>query len=117
MYTISKQFQFSASHLLDGLPVEHPCGRLHGHNYVVEIVLESQHLDHVGFVRDYKELGLFKDYIDTTLDHQHLNFVLDFQPSAENLARHFFDWCRQRWPEVAAARVSETEKTWAEYRP
>ncbi|HUM68046.1 MAG TPA: 6-carboxytetrahydropterin synthase, partial [Chloroflexota bacterium] len=39
MYTISKQFHFSASHQLNGLPLEHQCARLHGHNYEVELIL------------------------------------------------------------------------------
>jgi 6-pyruvoyltetrahydropterin/6-carboxytetrahydropterin synthase len=40
MYTITKQFSFSASHVLDHLPEGHPCARrLHGHNYIAELVL------------------------------------------------------------------------------
>ncbi len=41
MYTIAKRFTFSASHVIGGLPEEHPCARLHGHNYEVEVVLQS----------------------------------------------------------------------------
>jgi 6-pyruvoyltetrahydropterin/6-carboxytetrahydropterin synthase len=37
--------------------------------------------------------------------------------SAENLARFLYEFSAERWPEVAAVRVSETPKTWAEYRP
>ena len=39
MFSISKQFHFCASHIIEGVPEGHPCGRLHGHNYVVELVL------------------------------------------------------------------------------
>src|SRR5262249_12296187 len=35
MYTITKRFAFSASHIIGGLLPDHPCGRLHGHNYEV----------------------------------------------------------------------------------
>ena len=118
MYSISKQFHFSASHQLLGLGDCHPCARLHGHNYIVEIELQSEALDAHGFVIDYNELGELKDYIDNTLDHRHLNDVLgDDGVTSERLAKHLFDWCRVRWPEVSAMRVSETPKTWAEYRP
>jgi P-type Ca2+ transporter type 2C len=41
MYTIAKRFAFSASHVIGGLPADHPCARLHGHNYEVEVVLQS----------------------------------------------------------------------------
>ncbi|MEP4030103.1 6-carboxytetrahydropterin synthase QueD [Roseibium polysiphoniae] len=118
MYRIWKEFHFSASHQLHGLDNDHPCARLHGHNYVVEIELESETLDSTGFVRDYKELGAFKAYVDETLDHRHLNDVLgDDCVTAEGMAKHFFDWCRQRWSEVSAVRVRETPKTCAEFRP
>lgn len=118
MYSIAKRFQFSASHRIGGLPEGHPCAGLHGHNYEVEVVLQSASLDATGFVRDYRELSPLKEYIDATLDHRHLNDVLgDDRTTAERLAQFLYDWCRQRWPEVAAVRVSETPRTWAEYRP
>ena len=116
MYTIRKQFHFSASHVLDGLPPEHPCTRLHGHNYIVDIVLESETLDKYGFVVDYLDLKPLKTYIDNELDHRHLNDVLPFATTAENIARHLYEWSKERWPQVTAVCVSETPKTWAEYR-
>jgi 6-pyruvoyltetrahydropterin/6-carboxytetrahydropterin synthase len=42
---------------------------------------------------------------------------VDGPTSAENLARFLYEFARGLWPEVAAVRVSETPKTWAEYRP
>jgi 6-pyruvoyltetrahydropterin/6-carboxytetrahydropterin synthase len=118
MYRISKQYHFSASHQLHGLPDDHPCARLHGHNYVVEVELSATDLGPAGFVRDYRELDALKKYIDDELDHRHLNEVLgDGHVTSEQLARHFYDWCKTRWPEVTAVRVSETPRTWAEYRP
>ncbi len=118
MYRITKEFHFSASHQLFGLPEDHQCARLHGHNYVVVIELASKALNPHGFVRDYLELAPLKQYIDETLDHRHLNDVLgDDCVTAERMARHFYDWCAARWPETAAVRVSETPKTWVEYRP
>ncbi|APX69987.1 queuosine biosynthesis protein QueD [Brucella sp. 10RB9215] len=118
MFRITKEFHFSASHQLTGLPADHQCARLHGHNYIVEVELSAPDLDTHGFVRDYHELAAFKHYIDDTFDHRHLNDVLGHeQTTAERLAKHFFDWCHARWPEISAVRVSETPKTWAEYRP
>jgi 6-pyruvoyltetrahydropterin/6-carboxytetrahydropterin synthase len=116
MYTISKQFEFSASHQLNGLPDDHPCSRLHGHNYIVEIVLESAKLNEVGFVRDYRELKIVKDFLDQNFDHRHLNDVIAAQPSAEQIAYFLYHQFKIHVPELAAVRVSETPKTWAEYR-
>ena len=117
MYTITKQFAFSAAHQLHGLRPDHPCSRVHGHNYTVEVELCSAQLDATGFVVDYNDLAALRSYIDDTLDHRNLNDVLPMQTSAENVARHLYDWCKARWPQCSAVRVSETPKTWAEYRP
>jgi len=117
-YRITKEFHFSASHQLKDLPAEHQCARLHGHNYIVKVELSSQTLNAHGFVRDYNELTPLKDYIDSQLDHRHLNEVLgDDMVTAERLAKHLYDWCKSRLPETSAVSVSETPKTWAEYRP
>lgn len=119
MYRIWKHYRFSASHQLQGLPPDHQCSRLHGHNYLVEVELASPELNEVGFVRDFGELTPVKAYIDNSWDHRHLNDVLPFNPTAENMAAHIFDLCHVvfGWPEVSAVRVQETETSWAEYRP
>jgi len=115
VYTISKQFYFSASHQLMGLPPEHQCGRLHGHNYLVEVVLRSAQLSRHSFVVDYGDLYPLKEYLDSRFDHRHLNDVCSFDTTAENLAKHLFDFCKGRWAETVAVRVSETPRTWATY--
>src|SRR2546429_6977645 len=116
MYTISKQFHFSSSHQLHTLPEGHKCKRLHGHNYIAELVLRSSVVDKHGFVVDYGDMKPFKDYIDTTLDHRHLNDIIEV-PSAENIAKHLYDVAWKLWHEVSiTVRVSETSDTWVEYR-
>ena len=124
MYTISKEFHFSASHVLHGLEDGHPCGRLHGHNYVIIVELQSQSLNKTGFVKDYRELDPIKKFIDEELDHKHLNDILrdNFplfpgNPSAENMARVLFDVFQHLVPDVkiSAVIVKETPKTAARY--
>jgi 6-pyruvoyltetrahydropterin/6-carboxytetrahydropterin synthase len=118
--TIAKEFHFSASHRLAHLPEGHQCARMHGHNYVVEIELSARpdELTAAGFVRDYAELDDFKKWVDAELDHRHLNDqVSDMNPSAENIAIWIYQEWSGRIPELSAVRISETPKTWAEYRP
>lgn len=118
MYTIAKRFEFSASHTIGGLPADHRCSRLHGHNYEVEVILQSPMLDAAGFVRDYGELAAVKDFLDATVDHKHLNDVFGHdRTTAEVISKWLYEWCKRRWPEVVAVRVRETPRTWAEYRP
>jgi 6-pyruvoyltetrahydropterin/6-carboxytetrahydropterin synthase len=119
-FTIVKKFgPFPAAHFLTGLPEGHQCGRLHGHNYEVEVELSTPDVDDVGFVVDYGELSVLGEYLTARMDHRLLNDEFECNPTAENIARHIFDWIEetQDWP-VVAVRVSETPgKTMSEYRP
>ena len=117
MYTIRKEFHFSASHNLEGLCDGHPCSRIHGHNYVVTVELRSCHLNKAGFVRDYRELGHIKRFIDEALDHKHLNDFLPFNPTSENMAKHFYELFKKTTPELVAVEISETPKTHCRYEP
>jgi len=138
VYTISKDFSFSAAHALIDLPDDHQCSRFHGHNYVIRITLGSYQVDHKGFVIDYGELGTFKQWLDDTLDHRWLGYgnlarvigepgegllklrtkpAFDFNPTAKNMAKHLYDFAATLYPEVVSIGVSETPKTWAVYEP
>ena len=146
MYIISKDFSFSAAHALIDLPEEHQCSRFHGHNYMIRITLGSSAVDRRGFVRDYGELGTFKQWLDDMLDHRWLGYgdlaritdedmsvgsqyefryaakqrtkpAFDFNPTAENMAKHLYDFAATLYPEVVSIGVSETPKTWATYAP
>lgn len=108
---IGRTFSFAASHKIDGLVPGHKCSRLHGHTYEVVVELAGQ-LDEVGFVVDFGELEWVAALIESTLDHQHLNDILDVNPTSENLALWFLDrvvgWADD---EELAARVQDVRVT------
>jgi 6-pyruvoyltetrahydropterin/6-carboxytetrahydropterin synthase len=82
------------------------------------VELQTREIDAVGFVRDFNELAALKSFIDTTLDHRHLNDALGHdRTTTEVLAEWLYGWCKARWPETVAVRVGETPQSWAEYRP
>lgn len=116
--SISKDFAFSASHVVEGLPEGHQCGRLHGHNYVVRIILEGE-IQPSGMVVDYGLLAPFGRYLDQTFDHRHLNDQVPFNPTAENLGVWLLEILEEtameeQWPlDRLAVSISETPKTWA----
>ena len=117
-YIISKRFDFCASHCLEGLRADHPCRRIHGHNYQIIVELEKTELDDVGMVRDYRALSVIKEWFDTVWDHQHLNSISlmnGINPTAENIARVVYNQVRNYIPEVVAVTVKETDKTAARY--
>ena len=120
MYQSSKDFHFSASHQLFGLEEGHPCGRLHGHNYIIRVEIVGEKVNEHGFILDYNLLKPFGKWVDDTLDHKHLNDVLPFQPTAENMARNMAEVATKTLPlpegcHISVA-VSETPKTWAAWK-
>lgn len=81
-------------------------------------MLRAAELDATGFVRDFRELSVFKAFVDAELDHRHLNDVLGHdRTTSEVLARWLYEKFKPVWPELCAVRVSETPRTWAEYQP
>jgi 6-pyruvoyltetrahydropterin/6-carboxytetrahydropterin synthase len=118
-YKISKEFSFSASHQLHGLKEGHPCGRLHGHNYVIRVTVIGESVNEHGFVVDYNDLKPFGKWLDDNLDHKHLNDVLSFQPTAENMAEHMTHFATDLLDlpddSYVSVAVSETPKTWASW--
>ena len=116
MMTISKEFHFSASHVLSGLSENHPCSRLHGHNYVLTVYLKGEP-DEVGFVVDYRKLQLIKEFVDNTLDHRHLNDVFDCNTTVENMSKKIFWLFKEQFPCLSAVALSETPKTRCIYEP
>jgi 6-pyruvoyltetrahydropterin/6-carboxytetrahydropterin synthase len=122
VFTITKRFSFSASHALTAVPEGHRCRRLHGHNYEVELVCASGELDRRGMVVDYQDLDPAKRFIDATVDHRHLNDVVEGETTAERLAWWLYESLKAELPSdvaerLVAVRVCETPRTWAEYRP
>ena len=107
MYYIEKRIEISACHRLE-LDYESKCTKLHGHNWKIVIYCCSEQLNQNGMVVDFSEI---KHRIKRVLDHQVLNDVLSFNPTAENLAH----WVVERVPHCYKATVQECEGNVATY--
>lgn len=132
MYRISKQIRFCYGHRL--LNHAGKCRHLHGHNATAEIILESATLDDQGMVRDFSDVGgLLREWIDREIDHTMLLHredpfvevlrqqgerfrVVDFNPTAENLARMLFEVADEAGFPVVEVVLWETETACAAYR-
>lgn len=118
MWTIKKEFHFSSAHQLNGLPDTHPCSRLHGHNYVLTLYLQSSELNEVGFVEDYRDLDDVKRYVDDILDHKFLNDIFPMDnTTVENMSKILYDYFKVTHPKLIAVEMSETPKTNCRYEP
>ena len=117
-YRIAKQFNFEAAHKLNNVPEDHKCGNLHGHSYKLILYFESDELDG-DWIFDFAELDTFKNsHLSGImgLDHSDLNEELDFETTAENLAKYFYDVLKKMWfPQLSKVRLWETDKAYAEY--
>lgn len=107
MYFVRKTFEFSAAHRLE-LNYESRCSQLHGHNWSVTVECRSESLDENGMVVDFTHI---KRSVIDMLDHKVLNDVLDFNPTAENIAR----WIVATVPRCFRAEVRESEGNVAVY--
>lgn len=83
MYYVKKTIEISASHQLK-LSYKSKCESLHGHNWIIEIFMKSETLNEDGMVMDFTHI---KEKITNKLDHKNLNEVLNFNTTAENIAK------------------------------
>lgn len=107
MYYVSKRMEISGSHRLT-LSYESKCSNIHGHNWIVTVYCRAEQLNKDGMVCDFTHI---KQLIHDRLDHAHLNDILPFNPTAENLAR----WITEQIPECYKTTVRESEGNTAVY--
>ena len=97
------------------------CVNLHGHNYVLEVVVGGEVDPASGYVLDLKSLSeIISTQVIRDVDHRNLNTDVPWLkgniPTTENLAQAFWRRLEPELPEglLRSVRVWETDKNWAE---
>ena len=106
MYEVSVDETFAAAHNLRNYRGK--CENLHGHNYKVRITLAGQELDSTGLLYDFVQLKKAIQEVIRSLDHTYLNERPPFDvlnPSAENIARYFYDQTSSQLSGMTDGRV------------
>lgn len=131
MHSIVKRLYFCYGHRL--LDYEGKCAHPHGHNGIVELELAGT-LDSRGMVYDFTKAKQKFGKALEELDHRMLlrsddplvkalesigeaPYVLETNPTAENIARLLFERAQGLGLPVVSVRLWETPDACAEYRP
>lgn len=131
MFYITREIDFCYGHRL--LNYEGKCRHLHGHNGRAVIKIASEELDQRGMVVDFSDVKkVVAGWIDDNLDHRMLlrrddpvvpileemnepMFLLDENPTAENIARLIFEFTRDHGFPIVEAHLWETPHCYATY--
>jgi 6-pyruvoyltetrahydropterin/6-carboxytetrahydropterin synthase len=131
MFRVTREISFCYGHRL--LNHDGKCRHLHGHNGRAVITLASAELDGLGMVADFGVLKrIVGGWIEATLDHKMLLrrddpalpmlqalgepvFVMEVNPTAENLARLIFDFAADQGFPVVEVQLWETGSCYASY--
>ena len=97
------------------------CANLHGHNYVLEVVVSGQIDQATGYVLDLKTLSdIICTQVIRDVDHRNLNTDVPWLegrvPTTENLVQAFWERLRPELPNglLRSVRLWETDKNWAQ---
>lgn len=133
MFQVTKEIRFCYGHRL--LHYDGKCRHLHGHNGRAVITLAAPQLDGLGMVVDFSHIRkVVGGWINAELDHRmllHKNdpvlpelrrqgepvFLLDDNPTAENIAKLIFDFTATQGFPVIEVCLWETDDSYAVYRP
>ena len=122
MFEISVDYSFAAGHALRGYKGK--CENVHGHNYKVRVTVGGEQLNSIGLVMDFVDLRAAIKALAERLDHRFMNDIPPFDtvnPSAENLAKYFYDGLepttREHGLRVQSVTVCETDTTSATFLP
>jgi 6-pyruvoyltetrahydropterin/6-carboxytetrahydropterin synthase len=133
MYRVTCEIEFCYGHRL--LNYEGKCRHLHGHNGRAVITIQGPGLDRRGMLVDFGEIKQkVQRWIDENLDHNMLLcrddpllpilrdrgervFVMDCNPTAENIARLIFEQAQAAGMPIVEVVLWETEHCCSAYAP
>jgi 6-pyruvoyltetrahydropterin/6-carboxytetrahydropterin synthase len=133
MFRVTREIAFCYGHRL--LNYDGKCRHLHGHNGRAVITLEGPRLDPRGMLVDFAEIkSRVQHWIDENLDHNMLLcredpllpilldrgervFVMEDNPTAENIARLIHDRARDTGLPVVEVVLWETDNCCSSYAP
>ena len=113
---IFRIYHLQCARRLPGLPDTHPCSRLHGHSFRVELTVTGLIDPKLGWVMDFSALDSAWQTVHAALDHRCLNDIAGLDnPTSENLAVWLWDALLVRLPKLSKITVMETHDSGCVY--
>lgn len=114
---LAKEYRFEAAHRLPKVPDGHQCGHIHGHSYRVDVHVEGEVDEILGWVIDYGDLSVTAKPLIEELDHRYLNEIDGLEnPTSEMLAQWLWWRIAPEIPQLSAITVHETATSSCTFR-
>ena len=131
-FQVTKKIEFCYGHRL--INYEGKCKYLHGHNGIIEIDIDSSKLNKDSMVIDFNDIAqIAKSWINDNIDHKMIlskndgiistfkqngepMYIMDGNPTAENIAKHIFHSLYSLGLNIIELRLWETPNSRASYR-
>ena len=114
---LERSYRFEAAHFLPKVPAGHKCARMHGHSYLVEVVIEGEIDPERGWVMDFADIDDRAAPLVRELDHHVLNEIEDLvNPTSELLAVWLWKRLAPTLTGLVEVVVSETPTSRCVYR-
>lgn len=102
-------FHLECARRLPHLPDTHPCSRVHGHSFRVEVHVSGPLDEAHGWVLDFADLEKAWAPVRAALDHRYLNEVAGLEnPTSERMAVWIWDRLKPALPGLSKIVVQET---------
>ncbi len=114
---LRRRYRFAAARRLPRLPESHPCGRLHGHDFQVELGIQGPLEPTSGWIMDYAALDQIVRPLLEQLEHHYLNEVPGLEnPTSEYLACWLWERLAPHLPGLVSVTLWEDEAAGCCYR-
>lgn len=109
---IFRIYHLQCARRLPGLADTHPCSRLHGHSFRIELTLSGPLDPEFGWVMDFAEVDAVWQTIHARLDHRYLNDIAGLDnPTSENLALWLWHSLQSSLPLLSKISVMESHES------
>jgi len=114
---VFRSFAIEAAHQLPNVPGDHPCARVHGHSFVIELWVSGFVGARSGWVIDFADIMDAFRPLHERLDHRLLNDIEGLaNPTSENLAIWIWERVSASLQGLSKVVVRETAMSGCVYR-